>query len=389
MKKKVFAVAALVTILLTGCMFEKSGQETEGVREVIQLFFDGKTGEEEKKEILYEEAEKPNPEKGWDSGDVLEKLEYLAASILDKVSAGADWEIQLTEEEKEAVSYYNLNEQGCGYLILNCFDGESLHERYVVYSTTDHGKNWCNQNTKGYEFGEILEVFDLNDHLFVFGRNGNNRAGYTVSFCVSHDRGQSFEYVNPFVIVDLEQYFMDFVFRPVLQESNPEEETFTLAWTSLKEEEEDYFLTAKYDINLNMMEEIQRNEAFYRIYRWDVDKEFLFKDSDRRFLTDEDVWELRQAHQLYCHCGYFVSEFKEILDYAINEIYYRNGYNFAGTEYEEYFADYSWYNWFGPEYEKPEFAQKDFNQFEQANVDLLAQYRNAETAVSKSVCYRP
>jgi len=389
MKKKAFLVAGLVTMLLTGCMSEKIGQEVEGVNEVIQLFFDGKTGDEEKKEILYEEAEKPDQEKEWDSRDVLEVLDDLAASILDKVSAGGDWESQLTEEEKDAVRYYNVDEQGCGYLIVASFDGGSLKERSVVYSTTDYGRCWINQNTEGYEFGEILEVFDVNDHLLVFGCNGNNRAGYTASFCVSHDRGQSFEYVNPFVIVNLDQHYMDFVIRPVLQECNLEEETFTLGWTSRKEEEKDYFLTAKYEVNLNKLEEIQRSESFYGIYRWDVNKEFLFKDSDRRFLTDEDVWELKQAYQLYCNCGYFVPEFKEILSYAINEIYYRRGYNFAETAYEEYFADYSWYDWFTPLYEKPEYAQKDFNQFEQANVDLLAQYRMVESAADKTVSCRP
>ncbi len=88
----------------------------------------------------------------------------------------------------------------------------------------------------------------------------------------------------------------------------------------------------------------------------DIREEFIFWDSDSRYLTDEEVSGLS----------------KEEIRFAINEIYARRGRAFTTPELEEYFSSKSWYT---PEFSEKEFSVSVFNQYERANIDLLAKYR--------------
>ncbi|WP_050008196.1 YARHG domain-containing protein [Butyrivibrio sp. WCE2006] len=87
-----------------------------------------------------------------------------------------------------------------------------------------------------------------------------------------------------------------------------------------------------------------------------IESEFIFADSDQRFLTDDEVKGLSS----------------EEIRYAINEIYARRGRAYSDPELKAYFESKSWYK---PLYSKSEFSDDVFNEFESANINLLVKYR--------------
>ena len=91
-------------------------------------------------------------------------------------------------------------------------------------------------------------------------------------------------------------------------------------------------------------------------------KEYIFEDSNSRYLTRAEVQLLSQ----------------QALCYAKNEIYARHGRKFMSVELQEYFNSKSWYK---GTVEGANFSQSVFNEYEIKNIDLLVEY---EFAISSS-----
>lgn len=88
--------------------------------------------------------------------------------------------------------------------------------------------------------------------------------------------------------------------------------------------------------------------------------DFIFYDSDSRYLETSEVASLSE----------------DDIQMAINEIYARKGVNFENEPYASYFNSCEWYN---PIYSQDEFDSSMFNEYEEANVNLLAFYRHNKT----------
>ena len=88
-----------------------------------------------------------------------------------------------------------------------------------------------------------------------------------------------------------------------------------------------------------------------------IDYGEVFPDSTNRYLTEEEVKALDQTQ----------------IRYAINEIYARRGYVFQDKELSDHFSKFSWYE---PTVNSMGDIENKFNEFEEANVKLLAKYRN-------------
>lgn len=88
--------------------------------------------------------------------------------------------------------------------------------------------------------------------------------------------------------------------------------------------------------------------------------DFIFYDSNCRYLEDYEVSSLSE----------------DDIQMAINEIYARKGVNFENEPYVSHFNSCEWYN---PIYSQAEFDSSWFNEYEEANVNLLAYYRNNNT----------
>lgn len=80
---------------------------------------------------------------------------------------------------------------------------------------------------------------------------------------------------------------------------------------------------------------------------------FIFSDSSTRKLTSTEVSKLSDTE----------------LQYAINEIYARNGYVFKDKELKTYFNSMPWYT------PNPSFSTSDLNDIESYNINLLTKYR--------------
>jgi len=89
-----------------------------------------------------------------------------------------------------------------------------------------------------------------------------------------------------------------------------------------------------------------------------VTSDFIFWDSNIRYLTDAEVSSL--PLQTLC--------------YARNEIYARRGYIFNSQELRDYFGSRSWYYGTIP---SSSFSSAVFNTYEKANVELLKRYEYA------------
>ena len=85
--------------------------------------------------------------------------------------------------------------------------------------------------------------------------------------------------------------------------------------------------------------------------------DFIFYDSNCRYLEDYEVSSLSE----------------DDIQMAINEIYARKGVNFENEPYASHFNSCEWYN---PIYSQAEFDSSWFNEYEEANVNLLAYYRH-------------
>ena len=111
------------------------------------------------------------------------------------------------------------------------------------------------------------------------------------------------------------------------------------------------------------VEEMKENEEPYSSDNNLEDEEvgsvgdyYVFPDSDKRYLTEEDVHEMDAS---YVRLG-------------LNEIYARHGRKFNDTELQKYFSSQAWYT---PEYTPDEFSAIEgsvFNEYEKANVEFLA-----------------
>ena len=111
------------------------------------------------------------------------------------------------------------------------------------------------------------------------------------------------------------------------------------------------------------VEEMKENEEPYSSDNNLEDEEvgsmgdyYVFPDSDKRYLTEEDVHEMDAS---YVRLG-------------LNEIYARHGRKFNDTELQNYFSSQAWYT---PEYTPDEFSAIEgsvFNEYEKANVEFLA-----------------
>lgn len=85
---------------------------------------------------------------------------------------------------------------------------------------------------------------------------------------------------------------------------------------------------------------------------------FVFPDSGKRDLTEADIEALASSD------AYTV---KELLRFAVNEIYARNGYEFSTPFYREFYRQFDWYEG-GLTAEQ---AVAGFNRHERKNVDFL------------------
>lgn len=90
---------------------------------------------------------------------------------------------------------------------------------------------------------------------------------------------------------------------------------------------------------------------------------FVFSDSDSRLLTDADISALMTSDT------YTV---QELLRFAVNEIYARNGYEFSTKFYREFYRQFDWYEG-GYSAEQAVFA---FTDCERKNVDFLLSVEN-------------
>ncbi len=90
------------------------------------------------------------------------------------------------------------------------------------------------------------------------------------------------------------------------------------------------------------------------------DGEYIFPDSNTRYLTDSDVAGMDKA----------------TIRLGINEIYARHGRAFETVDLNEYFSSKSWYT---PMYSADEFAPMEssvFNDYEKKNIEFLAAIRD-------------
>lgn len=93
---------------------------------------------------------------------------------------------------------------------------------------------------------------------------------------------------------------------------------------------------------------------------------FVFSDSNERYLTEEEVYELNDIEEY---------DFQTLLGYARNEIYARHGYAFnENGVYYPFYMQYDWYR----NMEHHVVSDSELNEYEQANRDLIVAIERKE-----------
>ncbi len=93
---------------------------------------------------------------------------------------------------------------------------------------------------------------------------------------------------------------------------------------------------------------------------------FLFADSDMRYLSEEELYQLQYAEDY---------DFKTLLGFARNEIYARLGYAFREDgSYYPYYMQYDWYR----DMPHTSVDDSDLNQYEFANRELIVRIEQEE-----------
>lgn len=113
-------------------------------------------------------------------------------------------------------------------------------------------------------------------------------------------------------------------------------------------------------------------DKFWNANLW-YDTGFYFYDSDSRYLKPQELWYLS----------------KKECQLARNEIYARLGRKFLTSSIQDYFNSCSWYT---PIFEPTEFDEDWLNEYEKANVKLLADfeknYATDESSATESYVYQ-
>lgn len=87
--------------------------------------------------------------------------------------------------------------------------------------------------------------------------------------------------------------------------------------------------------------------------------QYIFEDSDKKYLSDKDVSNLSD----------------KTLRLARNEIFARHGYIFNSSDLKEYFESQSWYE---PKVSSDNFNEDILNKYEKANIDFLKSYEDGQ-----------
>lgn len=95
----------------------------------------------------------------------------------------------------------------------------------------------------------------------------------------------------------------------------------------------------------------------YILEELDEDNNFIFWDSDRRYITEAELDQLTEAE----------------IRIARNEIYARRGYIFTFPDMIEHFSNCQWYT--GTE-ASMEAVANQFNEFEKENIQTLVNYES-------------
>lgn len=111
------------------------------------------------------------------------------------------------------------------------------------------------------------------------------------------------------------------------------------------------------DYSLKVESKLDRIETFGDIID---DPTFIFSDSDRRYLNEEELVKLS----------------KQDLEYARNEIYARHGYIFKSPKYTSYFYKKTWYDYQALSEEFTDNPSAYLNDYEIKNIELIKKIEN-------------
>lgn len=95
----------------------------------------------------------------------------------------------------------------------------------------------------------------------------------------------------------------------------------------------------------------------------DLKDGIMFPESSSRYITEDDINNCQVVERM---------PLIDIIQYSINEIYARNGYDFHEKKWKEHYEKYSWY--INKGYNDAE-TRECFNTFEEQNMQLLIAIR--------------
>ena len=294
------------------------------------------------------------------------KTQEVKAKIENEIGEAFDdneWEYVDASEWHEGrlradneVSYYRDNDK----IFVMYHPGFGMSQYvYDVCFSLDGGKNWTSSYMHGVS--GFTELYFVNDTMIMADSIGMSEmpdvwySNWNGEFsCLAIDE------INKIAELPMMDEWTDISFIEPDAESNQ----ITMQWYPMGENQNIFFY--KITLNLDTMEKVSEDDPYGLLEMAEdyADTGYIYANSSNKYL---DEIELNAKYMKLMGLLRTSTGIEREIRCAINEIYARKGYDFTGTDYEEYFSSKDWYH---PIVGK-QVTEEELNSYEKANIDLL------------------
>lgn len=266
-----------------------------------------------------------------------------------------------------------------GIAFVTNYDRDASGWDYLwIYSTKDSGKTWELTN-RGEQLcvGRGSNSYYMNDNDEIFVIDCCDKAESVRGLIVSKNLGKTFEV-----------HSLDMIWNnrdvPVRGEILPthREDILTIAWYPIFSYVDtssvligiDQISTSDYKFKKSLYKNDELKNIAYNYGNEKWKDKWLYQvalKSKKECFTKEEIDNIQGFQQIY--------SYNNIYQLLINYIYAIHGYDYSGTQYDEYFKKFSWYL----NIKKKSVSDSDFSESEIANIDLLQGMIKEETVFGK------
>lgn len=286
--------------------------------------------------------------------------------LKEYIDDATSWSKKNLQEEDVSEGFgYHYRRDGNFIWIMYGVDAGMSKVEYLILRSRDGGETWEFRNRIESYYHGIEDVVISGDCIAISFCSGVTFWSVISLMC---DYGDTvLDYLSIYEM--LPDYIRDSTCDVYADITilNPESELIEIQWHTCGDESIVWFTTqSSFDgLDFNLLTSDSSLPLSFNYFREREEYDQCFCASDFSYLNESELRSIyEELFYVYNGSWYYVAEEIRL---AINEIYANKGYDFTGTEYEQYFSEKSWYC---PEKGK-RITEDELNPYEKANIDLL------------------